>query len=291
MLSSLAISLLLGALPLSAATDAPSPAPVEPSKGEPAPLPSWYGRVNAGAPGPFAPIRSFNATYTVVWGNVQAAHVEAQCVSSAATREIRSTFKASTTGAARALYKLDSTHVSVVDRKTLRPVWLEQSELNSRKHISARVDFSPAEAVRVERDLKKDEHDPTAMGKLRRFRYPGLFDMQSVVLYLRSLPLAEGDEKTLPLMTAGSPYVVTVKVVGRGRVKVKAGEFAVIECALHLEKVKKDGTLEPRKGFKSARAWISDDANRLLVKAETEVFIGSVNLELEQVTYTDAVAH
>ena len=59
---------------------------------------------------------------------------------------------------------------------------------------------------------------------------------------------------------------------------------------MRLEKIRKDGALEPRKGFKSARAWISDDPNRLLVKAESEVFVGTVELELEQVTYNDGPA-
>ena len=288
MLSSLATSLLLAVLPLSAAPSAPSPIPAESAK-VPPPLPSWYSRVNAGAPGSFAPIRSFNAVYSLVWGSVQAAHVDVQCVSSPATQQIRSSFKADTTGAARVLYKMDASHVSVVDRNALHPLWLEQTELNAKRHVFARVDFTPAEAVRTFRDLMKDEHDPTAVGKPRRYRYPGLYDMQSVLLYLRSLPLAQGDEKILPLMTAGSPYLVTIKVVGRSRIKVKAGDFAAIECSLQLERVKKDGTLEPRKGFKSAkRAWIGDDANRMLVKAESDVFIGSVSLELDQVTYTDA---
>ena len=281
MLLSLAISLLLAVLPVPAAAGRLLPGAGRVAERNRRSHP-WYSRVNAGAPGAFAPIRSFNATYSLTWGAMQAAHVDAQCVSSPATREIRSTFKATTTGAARALYKLDATHVSVVNRATLLPIHMEQTELNSRKHTVSRVDFTPAEAVRVDRDLKKDEHDPAATGKPRRYRYPNLYDMQSVLLYLRSQPLAQGDEKTLPLMTAGSPYLATVKVVGRSRVKVKAGEFAAIECSLKLEKIKKDGTLEPRKGFKSARAWISDDANRLLVKAESEVFIGSVSLELEQ---------
>ena len=281
MLSSLAISLLLGVLPLWATPESPR---------DPAVLPAWHGRVNTGAPGAFAPVRSFTAAYSVTWGGLQAAHVDAQCVSSAAAHEIRSTFKTSTTGAARVLYKLDAEQFSVVDRATLQPVYIEQSELNSRKHISARVDFTRNDAVRVERDLQKDPHDPSAIGKPHRLHYPGLYDLQSTFLYLRSLPLATGDEKTIPVMTAGSPYLATVKVVGRNRVKTKAGEFAAIECSLQLEKIKKDGTLEPRKGFKSAHAWISDDANRMLVKAETEIFVGSVDLELEQVTYTDAPA-
>ena len=287
MVSLLAISLFLGVLPVSVAPNAPEPPPPTKDAGA---LPGWYDRVNTGAPGTFAPVRSFTATYGISWGGLSAAHVEAQCVASPGAHEIRSTFKAATTGAARVLYKVDATHLSVVDRNTLLPVFIEQSELNSRKHIAARVDFTRADAVRVERDLKKDEHDPAAVGKAHRLRYPGLYDMQGAFLYLRSLPLATGDEKTIPLMTAGSPYLATVKVLGRNRVQVKAGEFAAIECSLKLEKIRKDGTLEPRKGFKSARAWISDDANRMLVKAEAEIFVGSVDLELEQVNYTGEAA-
>ncbi len=287
MLSSLAISLLLGVLPLSAVAADVTPSPPSESPTS-KPTPVWYSRVNTEVPGAFAPVRSFNATYSLTWGGMQAAHIDAQCVSSPAKREIRSTFKATTTGAARALYKLDATHVSVLDRATLQPVYLEQTELNSKKHTFSRVDFTPEEATRVDRDLKKDEHDPTALGKTRRYRYPGLHDMQSVLLYVRSMPLATGDEETLAFMTSSSPYLATIKVLGRSRVKVKAGEFTAIECSLQLEKINKSGLLEPRKGFKSAHAWISDDANRLLIKADSEVFIGSVSLELEQVTFPDA---
>ena len=280
MLASLAITLSLAVFASQEIPAAPAP-PVA----SPAPLPAWYGRVNVGAPGAFAPIRSFHASYRIAWGNVQAAHVEVQCVSSPESQEIRSTFRASTTGAAPTLYKVDATHVSVVNRNTLLPISVEQTELNARKHVFARDEFSPTEAVRTTRDLNKNEHDASGVGKPRTFPYPNLHDMQGVLLYLRSLPLAQGDEKTLPVMTAGGAYLATVKVLGRNRVKVRAGEFPAIECYLTLEKVKKDGTLEPRKGFKSAHAWISDDTERLLVKAESEVFIGSVNLELEQVTY------
>ena len=77
--------------------------------------------------------------------------------------------------------------------------------------------------------------------------------MNSALLYLRSLPMNNGDERTLALMTATGPYLATIKVVGRGRVRVEAGEFAAIECSLSLEKINKNGELEPRKGFKTAR--------------------------------------
>ena len=219
----------------------------------------------------------------MIWGGVEAAHAEAQVSSPPDGAETRTEVKAGTIGLARTLFKLDATHLSVVDRRTFRPHRLEQTERQSTKNVSTRVDFTADGAAR--RTRAKAESTDAAFHKPREFPYPGLFDMEGVFLYLRSQPLHPGDEKTLLLMTSGSPYLVTVKVLGRSSVQVKAGSFPAIECSLALEKVGKNGVLEPRKGFKSADAWISDDANRLLVKVQSEVFIGSVTLELEKVTY------
>lgn len=231
--------------------------------------------------------RSYDASYRISWGGVEAAHVDARIKSPPDGAQIRTSVKAATTGTSRALYKLDATHLSVVDRHTFRPKFLEQTERNDRKHTSTRVDFTPEGATRTTHDLSRmDSPDPAPVGKSRHFPYPGLFDMEGVVLYLRSQPLADGDERTLLLMTSGSPYLATIKVVGHSRVHVKAGDYPAIECSLKLEKVAKDGALELRKGFKSAHAWFSDDADRLLIKAQSEVFIGNVNLELEKVTFS-----
>ena len=86
-------------------------------------------------------------------------------------------------------------------------------------------------------------------------------------------------------MASNTPYLISVKVLDHERVKTKAGEYPAIRCSLSLEKINKRGELEAHKSFKSARAWISDDSDRLLLKIETEVFVGSVNLELEKVTF------
>ena len=80
-------------------------------------------------------------------------------------------------------------------------------------------------------------------------------------------------------------------MLGRSQVRVRAGEFPAIECSVALEKINKYGELEPRKGFKSAHAWLSDDADRLLIKVEAQVFVGSVTLELEKVSFASAAAH
>ena len=269
----------MAVLPFSDAADSGSAAPAAVT------LPPWYSRLSPAAPGAIPPPRSYDATYLINFGGLPAGQVDAQVAAPAGGPEIRTSVKASTTGLARTLFKLDATHLSVVDRRTYHPEYLEQTEQQSTRSFSTRVDFTPAGATRRTRDLTKSESADANFHKTRQFPYPGLLDMEGVFLYLRSQPLADGDERTLLLMTSGSPYLVTVKVVGRNVAQVKAGSFPAIECSLKLEKVNKRGELEPRKGFKSAQAWISDDSNRLLVKAQSEVFIGAVSLELEKVAF------
>ncbi len=288
MFVALAITLFLAVLPVSAApADAPKPSPD-------ATPPRWLGRVDTGAPGTFPAPRPFTASYAVSWGGLQAAHVETRCTAAEAG-ETQLSVKASTTGLARSLYTLDATHLSVVNRSTLHPVRLEQSEDTSGRKVTSRVDFLPDEAVRSTTDPGKKGKEPSA-GKDPGNRghgitaYPNLYDMNSALLYVRSLPMHDGDERTLAIMTANSPYLATIKVLGRNRVRVHAGEYAAIECSVALEKINKNGELEPRKGFKSAHAWLSDDADRLLVKVEAQVFVGAVSLELEKVNFTNPAA-
>ena len=290
MLAPLAIALFLAVLPISnapGANDPPAAVVPDAPKSPPPAAARWLARVNAGEAGAFPPPRSFTASYRVNWGSVEAARVESRFTAPENNDgDTRLAVRANTTGLARTLYTLDATHLSVVNARTLHPVRVEQQEEASGKRATSRVDFLPGEAVRTASftSSKKGRETP----KPRCYPYPGLYDMNSALLYMRSLPMNTGDERTMALMTATGPYLATIKVVGRGRVRVGAGEFPAIECSLALEKINKNGELEPRKGFKSAHAWLSDDANRLLVKAEAQVFIGSVSLELEKVSFGGA---
>ena len=51
-----------------------------------------------------------------------------------------------------------------------------------------------------------------------------------------------------------------------------------IKADLKLTAVKGDFTLKPHSKFKRATAWLSDDQDRLLLKVEAEVFVGSYGL-------------
>ena len=293
MLPSLVTALFLAVLPLSAA---PAPDAGQPeAKGPPPAAAAWLERVSPLTPGAFPPPRSFAAGYRLTWSDLQAAHADVRCVSGEGDTTIRTTVKTSTVGAARLLFKLDGTSVSVADRRSLRPVRLDQKEDRNGKHVVSHVVFTPEGATRTSGDPPKGTATPLhgeseTASHARRIEYPGVMDIHSALLHIRSLPLAAGDEKTFIVMSATTPYLATIKVLGRERVKVAAGEFPAIVCSVALQKINKRGELEAYKSLKEARAWIGDDADRVMLKVETQIFIGTVEMELEKISFPSSPA-
>ncbi len=291
MLPTLVFAVFLAVLPVSPARAAEPVAP--PAKGPPPAAAAWLGRVSPSAPGNFAPPPSFDASYRISWADLDAAHVDIRCLSNPGDDTVRTTVKTSTVGAARLLYKLDGTGVAVADRQTLRPERLDQTEDRGGKHFVSHVTFTADGATRTSGDPSRETR-PALHGELdrtarpRHIDYPGLMDVHSAVLHLRSLPLANGDEKTFIVMSATTPYLATIKVVGREHVRVNAGDFPAIVCSLALQKINKRGELEPYKSFKAARAWIADDSNRIPLKVEAQIFIGTVEMQLEKVSFINS---
>ncbi len=86
---------------------------------------------------------------------------------------------------------------------------------------------------------------------------------------------------------ATSAYLGTITVVGRERMTVPTGTYDAIKVDLKLSKIAKDRELQPHKKFKHATVWLSDDSDRLVLRIETQVFIGSVSAELQSVEFED----
>jgi len=258
-----------------------------------APARDWQSTLdNPATPGPFPGPRAFTAAYRVRWGEVEAARAEAT-FTPPNTGELQTRVTAQTIGMARSLWSMEASHLALTRRADLQPLWLQQTETISSKQNAFRVDFDPAFAGRRHREGKPGEtltfaglNEPaSANERVRRFDYPGLHDMVSAFLYLRSQPLADGEQHTVSLMSAKNPYLATTRVVGRGEVQVKAGRYRAIELELTLQKIDKEGRLKNYKQFKNAHVWLSDDADRLLLRTDTRVFVGHVVLELDAVSF------
>jgi hypothetical protein len=54
---------------------------------------------------------------------------------------------------------------------------------------------------------------------------------------------------------------------------------------LQLSRIGKDLNLEPHRKFRRATLWISDDNDRILLRIEAQVFVGTVFAELQSVHF------
>ena len=105
------------------------------------------------------------------------------------------------------------------------------------------------------------------------------------MLYLRSQPLKERAVYRVVAYPATNAYLATITVVGREKVSVHAGSYNAIKLDLQLKRVGKKRQLEPHRKFRRATIWVSDDAERLLLRIEAQVFVGTVFADLQSVSF------
>src|SRR5205085_10113613 len=172
----------------------------------------------------------------------------------------------------RSLWDFDASPTSVVNGATLHAVEVKQVENVRNKKTVTELSFGAGGVTSKVTETPSKSAGP----KVRRFDFPDLFDLQSGVLYLRSQPLQERSVQRIVVYPATSPYLATVTVLGRERLTVPAGTYNAIKLDLQLSKIGKDRELKPYKKFRRATAWFADDGDRILLRIEAQVFVGTV---------------
>jgi hypothetical protein len=109
--------------------------------------------------------------------------------------------------------------------------------------------------------------------------------LHSAALYLRSQPLKPGKVYRLAVYPAANAYLATIKVTGQDKISVHAGTYNAIRLDLQLKRIGKHLELEPHKKFRRATIWVSDDAERLILRIEAQIFVGKVFAELQSVRF------
>ena len=189
-----------------------------------------------------------------------------------------------TTGLVRALWKFDGTHSSRVDGGTLHPLEMKQVEnVRNRKTVTS-LSFDSNGVTSRETETPGKGEGP----KTRRFDSPNLFDLYSALLYLRSQPLQDRSIQRIVVYPATSAYLATVTVLGRERLTGPSGTYNAIKLDLQLSKIGKNRELEPHRKFRRATVWLSDDPDRLLLRIQAQIFVGTVFAELQSVEFDDA---
>ena len=238
----------------------------------------WASTLTHDPRGNFPDLRPAHATYVYGWSGMTAATSEAYL-----HRGEQQTFvlegRGRTVGLARVLWKFDLSYRSVVNAQTLRPLEAHQVETARGKRIETNLKFSN-EGVNSRR-LEGNRATPT----VKDFASENLYDLHSVFLYLRSQPLRDRSVYRVAVYPANSTYVATLSVLGREHIRVRPGSYNAIKLDLKLQRVSKKGDHEPHRKFKRATIWLSDDNDRVLLRIESQIFVGTVTAELQSIRF------
>jgi hypothetical protein len=236
--------------------------------------PDWTSTLTREPPGDFPGLRPVRATYTFGWSGITAGTASVRFFRGEANNFILEGHGRSA-GFARVLWKFVVKYRSVADAETLRPLEMHQIETARGKRIETQLTFSDNGMTRT----RIEGNPPKA--STRDFMFENLNGLQSVLLYLRSQPLRDHGIYRVAVYPANSAYLATITVAGHERTRVRAGSYHAIKLDLQLQRIGKKNELEPHRKFRRASIWISDDADRILLRIEAQIFIGSVTAELQ----------
>ncbi len=129
---------------------------------------------------------------------------------------------------------------------------------------------------------KKGKHQEQKEIAVKPFTQDGI----SAFYFIRTLPLEVGNKYEFPVLTNGKVRDVHVEVIRREEIVTKIGK---IPAVVLKPEVMLDGVL---KTYGDSYVWISDDAQRRILKVDAKIKVGSIVAYLKdyQSGQSDAVA-
>lgn len=173
---------------------------------------------------------------------------------------------ARTSGTFDIFYKVRDHYDSFIDKNTLTPYFYQENirEANYRRQDKARF-YQDTRKVVANRGTFTTPTTQT-------------FDLVSAYYFSRSLDISKlkiGDSFKLNYFLGDEISALEIEYVGREMVKTKLGTLSCLKFS---------PSIKPGRIFKKDSKlylWISDDGNRVPVKAEVEILVGSVTLEIK----------
>ncbi|RCH54641.1 DUF3108 domain-containing protein [Mucilaginibacter hurinus] len=169
-----------------------------------------------------------------------------------------------TAGTFDVFYKVRNKYESFVDKNTLMPVYYTENRREGKYRHADKVSFDHNNGK-----IKADKGEFDFKGKM--------FDFVSAYYFARSLDVSKlktGDKVVMPYFLEDGVHSLTVTYMGKEQMKCSLGTF---NC------LKFNPTIIPGKIFKKNSKlylWVTDDANRIPVKAHVEVIVGSLTMDL-----------
>jgi Protein of unknown function (DUF3108) len=169
-----------------------------------------------------------------------------------------------TAGTFDVFYKVRNRYETYVDQKTLMPYFYTENRREASYRHSDNVTFD-----------RQDNKITAAKGV---FPFKGkVFDFLSAYYFSRSIDVSKiqiGDKFELQYFLEDGVHTLGITYVGREKAKCSIGSF---NC------LKFNPTIIPGRVFRKDSKlylWITDDKNRIPVKAHVELIVGSVTMDL-----------
>jgi hypothetical protein len=209
-------------------------------------------------------------SYKLKYGFITAAEGTLQVQESDLKFDGKPTFRllvdAQTSGTFDVFYKIRDHYDSYIDKSDLKPYFYQE---NIREGSYRRQD-----KARFNQDAKK------VVATKGTFTTPTTqtFDLVSAYYFARSLDISKmkiGDYVKLNYFLGDEINQLEIQFVGREEVKTKLGK---IKC------LKFSPSIKPGRIFRKDSKlylWITDDGNRVPVKAQVEIIVGAVTMEIK----------
>ncbi|MBN8422099.1 MAG: DUF3108 domain-containing protein [Verrucomicrobia bacterium] len=233
--------------------------------------PEWVKELTPGTAGTHRKVPPCKLTFDIGWSHVMTAG-QATLTVREAGNFWRADATAASTGLARTLWKYDCEMTSIMHRGDLRAHYLQHRETDSAETCRYRVSF---ERHRVITETHVEPVKGTPGQSTAVCPYGPMDDILSVILYVRSLELKDGQKITRVVQPWDTPYLTTFEVLGRETIVYGGEKRPCIKLGLQIRKIDRTTlALSAYKKMKTATIWVSDDELRIPIEMNASVFVG-----------------
>jgi len=229
------------------------------------------------AEAPFPTLAPFRSTYRFGWEGVGAGGATVEVARGSAPDRLRIVARGGPNSLIRKLWNYQALYVGESGDDGGAPSWFRIDEEVAKGDLLSEAVFGDESVRACHRFVW--EPKPWTFTRL-----PGVRDLFAAMLFVRSQPLRNGDRLRLTVFPDQNPYLVDLTVAGRDTLTILGKKTPAIRFTIGIRTIEtrgpNAGRLAPHRKFRSGRVWMSDDARRLPLRAEVDVFIGSVFAEL-----------
>lgn len=236
----------------------------------------WEAEVQAQKSGGFPDSPLFNAEYRLGWSEIEAA--KAWVSVTRPDDMVCLNVIGGTYGTVRMLYQLDAMFMSLYRQPDFQTHRSDLVEIYSDRTLTTSIVGALGELW----SLSDSTRQGKSPAKWRRVKVVPARDLFAGMFFIRSQRLLAGDEISTVIFPGGAPFLVRVKSLGTESIDVAGQTRDAIKLDLAIQRVnvKKGNILEPHDKFQSGKIWISNDSDRIPLRAEVNIFVGYVFAEL-----------